>query len=153
MKVQNNYDNEIKDYKVKRRVMKSWENFETETINTGDEDNIDRAGFLSIEQQYDAFKRAGINAVERLKAIYPDTSMRENEEDLMKNKDIVKMAEKGIKEPLDALDRQIAIEKSIKTKRDKIAELKTQNEEITAKIKEEQLIERGRKEAQTSKNE
>ena len=153
MKIQNNYDNELKEYKTKRRVIKSWENIETKPIYTSKEDNIDRAGFLSIEQQYEAFKRAGINAVERLKTIYPDTSIALNEEDLMKNKDIVKMAEKGIREPLDAIDRQITIEKSIKSKKDKITELQQQNRELEKKIKEQQLIEKGRQEATTKTTE
>ena len=119
--------------------MKSWEHLDEPTINTGTEDNIDRAGFLSIEEQYNAFKRAGINAVERLKAIYPENRYLENEEDLLKNKDIVKMAESGIKEPLDAVDRKMAIDKKIKAGNKELERLQKENKEIQENIKQQEL--------------
>lgn len=131
----------------RRRIMKSWEHIEEALIDTGTEDNIDRAGFLSIEQQYEAFKRAGINAVERLKAIYPEHKYLENEEDLLRNKDIVKMAESGIKEPLDAVDRKMAIDKKIKEGNAKLKELQKENKEIQENIKQQELIDNAKKEA------
>ena len=145
--IQNTFDNNINEYHTRRRVIKSWENIDTKPTDTGKEDNIDRAGFLSIEEQYDAFKRAGINAVERLKAIYPENRYMENEEDLLKNKDIVKMAESGIREPLDAIDRKIKIDKKIKAGNEKLKELQKENKEIQENIKQQELLDNARKEA------
>ena len=132
---------------TRRRIMKSWEHLEEPLIDTGIEDNIDRAGFLSIEEQYEAFKRAGINAVERLKAIYPETKYIENEEDLLKNKDIVKMAESGIREPLDAIDRKMAIDKKIKEGNDQLKQLQKENKELQENIKQQELLDNAKKEA------
>lgn len=132
---------------TRRRIMKSWEHIEEPLINTGTEDNIDRAGFLSIEEQYNAFKRAGINAVERLKAIYPENRYLENEEDLLKNKDIVKMAESGIREPLDTLDRKMAIDKKIKAGNKELEKLQKENKEIQEAIKQQELLDNAKKEA------
>lgn len=132
---------------TRRRIMKSWEHLDEALIDTGTEDNIDRAGFLSIEQQYEAFKRAGINAVERLKAIYPETKYIENEEDLLKNKDIVKMAESGIKEPLDAIDRKMAIDKKIKEGSELLKQLQKENKELQENIKQQELLDNAKKEA------
>jgi hypothetical protein len=132
---------------TRRRIMKSWEHIEEPLIDTGTEDNIDRAGFLSIEEQYEAFKRAGINAVERLKAIYPETKYIENEEDLLKNKDIVKMAESGIREPLDAIDRQMKIETKIKEGNEQLKKLQKENKELQENIKQQELLDNAKKEA------
>lgn len=148
MKINNDIDIiKSNETNTKRRIMKSWEHLDEKLIDTGTDDNIDRAGFLSIEEQYDAFKRAGINAVERLKAIYPENRYMENEEDLLKNKDIVKMAESGIREQLDAVDRQIAINKKIKEGNKKLKELQNENKEIQNKIKQQELLDNARKEA------
>lgn len=148
MKINNDIDiTKTNECNSRRRIIKSWEHVEEKLIDTGTEDNIDRAGFLSIEEQYDAFKRAGINAVERLKAIYPENRYMENEEDLLKNKDIVKMAESGIREPLDAVDRKMAIDKKIKGGNEKLKELQKENKEIQDNIKQQELLNNARKEA------
>lgn len=148
IKINNDIDiTKTNECNSRRRIIKSWEHIEEPLIDTGTEDNIDRAGFLSIEEQYDAFKRAGINAVERLKAIYPENRYMENEEDLLKNKDIVKMAESGIREPLDAVDRKMAIDKKIKAGNEKLKELQKENKEIQDNIKQQELLDNTRKEA------
>lgn len=132
---------------TRRRIMKSWEHLDEPLIDTGTEDNIDRAGFLSIEQQYEAFKRAGINAVERLKAIYPESKYIENEEDLLKNKDIVKLAESGIREPLDAIDRKMKIDTKIKEGTEQLRKLQKENKELQENIKQQELLDNAKKEA------
>ena len=150
MNIKINSDIDIKktnETNTRRRIMKSWEHLEEPLIDTGTEDNIDRAGFISIKEQYEAFKKAGINAVERLKAIYPESKYIENEEDLMKNKDIVKMAEEGIREPLDAVDRKMAIDKKIKAGNEELQKLKTKQKEYEATLKQQELIDNAKKEA------
>ena len=132
---------------TRRRIIKSWEHMDEPLIDTGTEDNIDRAGFISIKEQYEAFKRAGINATERLKAMYPEDRYLENEEDLMKNKDIVKMAEEGIREPLDAIDRKMAIDKKIKAGNEKLQKLQKEQKEHEAQLKQQELIDNAKKEA------
>ena len=150
MNIKINNDIDIKktnETTTRRRIMKSWEHMDEPLIDTGTEDNIDRAGFISIQEQYEAFKKAGINAVERLKAIYPESRYLENEEDLMKNKDIVKMAEEGIREPLDAIDRKMAINKKIKAGNEELKKLQTKQKEYEAQLKQQELIDNAKQEA------
>lgn len=151
--IKNSINRETTEMTINRRVLKSWENVDTIPIDTGTDDNIDRAGFLSIEEQYDAFKRAGINAVERLKAMYPDASIKQNEEDLLKNKDIVRMAEKGIRENLDIEDRKMMINEKIKQGEIELNRLKEEQRGLIDKGEQQNIVDKAVNEAmKTSKS-
>lgn len=87
-----------------------------ESIACSQKDNVYRDGYVSIENQYNDFKRAGINRLEWLKKAYPQEKVQEHENALFSKEGVKAMieAEKYLKgDELNILDGQIEAEKRL----------------------------------------
>ena len=99
------------------RVVKSDRDInKCESIKCSQKDNVYRDGYVSIENQFNDFKRAGINRLEWLKKAYPQEKVKEHEKALFSKEGKKAMIEaerysKG--DELNILDGQIEAEKRL----------------------------------------
>lgn len=124
--------------------MKTRNSFQTENtklIVCSQTDNIEREGFVSIQESYNEFVRAGRQQIEYLKQKYPATVNQKVDEFNMQkeNEDFLKEINKSIKnEDLDGVDyaRQINKQGEIaRTNYEQLLEQQRIEEEVRQQLK------------------